>query len=598
MPRPVWPSPSAAGAEVVRTTCPQRSPGYGDALAELATVAARLLRAAAAVVASSDGRRAFAGTPMTSLRPGWASVLLSLALEPDGRVVEDATSDPDLRDHAVARGVLAWVQVPLRDERGKRLGVIVVADIAPRPWTEGDLELLTVLARAASAHLGVATLLGAEREAGRVLHHAGRSRSAERVAEQRLRRLTQAAMQLAGAETLEDLTQIVVNEGLSALGADGGAVAVREEPDHIRLAISDRLGEQVQVTYGLLPWGSPLPAAYTARTGDRVLLPTRASGLAFTPETAEVYADTGRSAWAVLPLRVETRLLGALVVSWVDEREFAKDELELLEGFAAQCALALHRIGHLQTQRQTALAVKRLSETLQRSLLTQPPTPDALQIAVRYQPAAQEAQVGGDWYDAFVTAAGATLLVIGDVIGHDRIAAAAMGQVRNVLRGLAYDSDDGPALLLTRLDRALRGLEVETMATAVVARVEQDAEQSASGRRRLRWSNAGHLPPLLRHADGSVEILGDSHDLLLGVERGRARHERAVDLVFGDTVLLYTDGLVERRGHDLDDGIAALARLFSQVGAQHPQDLCDAILSGLHSEGDEDDIALLVMRCS
>ena len=524
-------------------------------------------------------------------------MLLSLALEPDGRVVEDATSDPDLGDHAAARGVLAWVQVPLRNERGERLGVLVVADIARRSWAEGDLELLTVLARAASAHLGVATLLGAGREAGRVLHHAARLGSAERIAEQRLRRLTQAAMQLAGAETLEDLTRIVVNEGLSALGADGGAVAVREEPDHIRLAISDRLGEQVQVTYGLLPWDSPLPAAYTARTGEWVLLPTRASGLAFTPETAEVYADTARNAWAVLPLRVETVLLGALVVSWVDEREFTEDELELLEGFAAQCALALDRIRHLQTQRQTALAVQRLSETLQRSLLTQPPTPDALQIAVRYQPAAQEAQVGGDWYDAFVTAAGATLLVIGDVIGHDRIAAATMGQVRNVLRGLAYDSDDGPALLLTRLDRALRGLEVETMATAVVARVEQDAEQSASGLRRLRWSNAGHLPPLLRHADGSVEILDDSHDLLLGVDRGRARHERAVDLVVGDTVLLYTDGLVERRGHDLDDGIAALARLFSRVGGRHPQHLCDAILSGLHSEDDEDDIALLVMRC-
>ena len=145
--------------------------------------------------------------------------------------------------------------------------------------------------------------------------------------------------------------------------------------------------------------------------------------------------------------------------------------------------------------------------------------------------AQQAAQVGGDWYDAFVTASGSTMLVVGDVSGHDQIAAATMGQVRNVLRGLAFDSEDGPADLLRRLDKALNGLELDTLATAVLARVEQPEDYRADGRRRLRWTNAGHLPPLLREPDGTVHRLERGPDLLLGLIRGAERSEHTVDLV-------------------------------------------------------------------
>jgi serine phosphatase RsbU (regulator of sigma subunit) len=364
----------------------------------------------------------------------------------------------------------------------------------------------------------------------------------------------------------------------------------------VRLAISDSLGQRAQIEYAVLPLESRLPGAYAARTGDEVLLPTRASGLAWSSEFEDVYRTTDRAAWATLPLQVGDRLLGALVVSWRDEHEFSDDELALLRGFAAMCAQALDRIQHLQADREAAHASQEMSETLQRSLLTQPPTPDALDIAVRYQPAQQVAQVGGDWYDAFITLSGTTMLVVGDVSGHDQIAAATMGQVRNVLRGLAFDSDDGPAALLSRLDEALNGLDLDTLATAVLARVE-GPHSGGPGRRRLRWTNAGHLPPLLRDPDGTVHRLEHRPDLLLGLVRGAERTEHAVDLVPGSTLLLYTDGLVERREEGLDESIDALMDAFGAVGDRKPDEVCDAVLDAMGAEAGDDDVAMLVLRC-
>jgi serine phosphatase RsbU (regulator of sigma subunit) len=398
------------------------------------------------------------------------------------------------------------------------------------------------------------------------------------------------ALDLLRAETVEDLVDIMVDRAVPVLGADGGAVVVREAADQLRVVVGRQLGPRVQATYGQLPYDSPLPGCWVARTGETLLLPRRSSGVAFTPEMIEVYEDTGRDAWAFLPLRVGTRLLGSLAVSWVEERRFRPDEITMLEAFAAQCAQALDRIQQLSAQRASALAAQRLSEALQRSLLTSPPTVGALDIAVRYQPAADGAHVGGDWYDAFGTADGATVLVVGDVTGHDRDAVAAMGQLRNLLRGLAYDSADGPATLLGRLDRALRGLRVPALATAVLARIEP-----VPGGWRLRWSTAGHPPALLRGPDGGVRLLAE-HDLMLGVHPAGARREQVLDLPPGSTLVLYTDGLVERRADVLDQGIADLTLRLEQVGDQDPERVCDLLLE-VAPAGHEDDIALLVMRC-
>ncbi|WP_298461958.1 SpoIIE family protein phosphatase [uncultured Cellulomonas sp.] len=417
------------------------------------------------------------------------------------------------------------------------------------------------------------------------------------VAARQLASLAHVALLLTSAETLAEVEQIVVGQGMKVLGADGGAVVTPHPDGGWQVSMSAALPEAAMDAYQRLPYDSPLPACWVARTGQRLILPTRDSGLRFHPVMAETYENTRRLGWALLPLRVGDKLIGSLAVAWAEEHAPAADELELLDGFAAQLALALERIWATEAQRAAAAEAQQLSETLQRSLLTQPTRSDTLEIAVRYQPAAAKAHIGGDWYDAFATSSGGTVLVVGDVNGHDRTAAALMGQLRNLVRGMAYDSDDSPAELLSRLDGAMRGLGLDTLATAVLARVEQVPGADVPVHR-LRWSNAGHLPPVLRTADGEVRVLepaGDA-DLLLGWDPGCLRTETVTDLPPGSTLVLYTDGLVERRDAGLDEGIARLVRTVQAAGDAPAEDVAERILRDLGPDSHDDDVALLVLR--
>jgi serine phosphatase RsbU (regulator of sigma subunit) len=234
---------------------------------------------------------------------------------------------------------------------------------------------------------------------------------------------------------------------------------------------------------------------------------------------------------------------------------------------------------------------------LQRSLLTAPPEPDHAEIVVRYLPAMEVAQVGGDWYDAFLQPSGATVLVIGDVVGHDTEAAAAMGQLRGMLRGIGYRDGVTPAEILGELDAAIHGLGMGTMATAAIARVEQSPEDKAAGLTNLRWSNAGHPPPLLLHVDGRIEELTHPRaELMLGVDATAARTDEVVTVRRGATLLLYTDGLVEGRDLPLDEGIARLRAALSELADQPLATLCDAVIERLRPEGLQDDVALVALR--
>jgi len=230
-------------------------------------------------------------------------------------------------------------------------------------------------------------------------------------------------------------------------------------------------------------------------------------------------------------------------------------------------------------------------------MLTAPPEPDHAEIVVRYHPAVEAAQVGGDWYDAFLQPGGATVLAIGDVVGHDTVAAAAMGQLRSLLRGIAYSGGTGPAAVLASLDRAMEGLQVHTLATAAVARLEAGPVDRERGETRLRWSSAGHPPLLVLHPGGRVEALaGERADLLLGVDHAARRRESVVELQPGSTVLLYTDGLVERRDADLDGGLLRLRACLVELADRPLDELLDELLERLVQGRPEDDVALVAVR--
>jgi serine phosphatase RsbU (regulator of sigma subunit) len=308
-------------------------------------------------------------------------------------------------------------------------------------------------------------------------------------------------------------------------------------------------------------------------------------------EVSDVFWALDPRTAVTLPMVARGRTLGALSLYRSAGRPAAdEDDVAAAQEVAARVALALDNARLYEQQR-------RLAEGLQRSLLSAPPAPDAAEIVVRYRPAVEVAQVGGDWYDAFVQPSGTTMLVIGDVVGHDTEAAAAMGQLRGLLRGIAYRDGAGPAQVLSDLDAAVRGLGMHTMATAAVARVEQTPEQRDAGLTTLRWSNAGHPPPLVLHTDGRVEELAaERPDLMLGVDPAAPRTESVLTVRRGATLLLYTDGLVEGRDLPLDEGIGRLRDALAELGDQPLDRLCDAVIERLRPERLQDDIALVAIR--
>lgn len=390
---------------------------------------------------------------------------------------------------------------------------------------------------------------------------------------------------LAGAESRSQLLEQLFHHGRLALRADALAVALAE-PGGSHLAVVHTRGP-ADGPPDRLATHSTLPLAVAA--GGRPVFEADAEQGA-----AGAAPLSGLRAWAALPLRVGRRPLGSLTVGWERPHPFEEDEVSVLEAFATQCSQAVHRVARLEAERRQASATRGLAETLQRALLSAPPRSENLDIAVRYRPAAREAPVGGDWYDAFGSPSGPVTLVVGDVTGHDWTSAAIAGQLRNMLRGIAFALEAaGPDDVLAALDRALRATGMATLATAVVAGVEPAAD--GAGWHTFRWSNAGHPPPLLIRPEGTARLLERPADVLLGVAPDRSRQHHSVGLPPGATVVLYTDGLVERRDATLDDGLERLRTVAADLARRPVDELCDEIIARLHPDL-TDDVALLAAR--
>jgi serine phosphatase RsbU (regulator of sigma subunit)/PAS domain-containing protein len=354
------------------------------------------------------------------------------------------------------------------------------------------------------------------------------------------------------------------------------------------------------------------PSRQAASRGEPVLLTdldeTTTAGYVEDPELRALFRRLGLSSLIAVPLRGRAGLLGSLVmVNGPESPTYTAHEVTVALEVGRRAGVALDNARLYGQQRD-------LAAELQHSLLTEPPQPDHGEIVVRYLAAAHEAQVGGDWYDAFIQPDGATVLVVGDVAGHDRRAAAGMSQVRGVLRGIGFTTGEDPARMLSRVDQAMEGLMISTIATAVVVRLEQDREDHAERRTRVSWANAGHPPPLLMRADGRVEPLTPDDraavgttidedglvpapDMLLGFAPDTARTCWRACVPRGTTLFLYTDGLVERRGEILDEGLARLARTLEDIGAQTTlAELCDRAVERMVPGQREDDVALVAVR--
>ncbi|WNI27783.1 SpoIIE family protein phosphatase [Streptomyces sp. ITFR-6] len=263
--------------------------------------------------------------------------------------------------------------------------------------------------------------------------------------------------------------------------------------------------------------------------------------------------QAGATSLLVAPLVADERVVALVAASTCQGHPPPSgSDLDLFNEILRRVQDPVQRTLELQGARETAL-------TLQRSFLLPPPSVEGAELAAAYQPADSSAEIGGDWYDAVRTRDGSVSLSIGDVAGHDLMAATAMGKISNMLRGFAYDAGwAGPAATLARLDLVAQGLDIAPLITAVhvVLRPVGDGSWQAT------LSNAGHPPPLLVPGLGTPRFLGrrQGTDPPLCVLPEVSRTESHYRIEPGDTLVLYTDGLIENPRRDIGDGLALLIR--------------------------------------
>jgi phosphoserine phosphatase RsbU/P len=278
-----------------------------------------------------------------------------------------------------------------------------------------------------------------------------------------------------------------------------------------------------------------------------------------------------------VPMVAGGRAIGVIHVGSLTPRQFSGEDVELLQLAADRAAAAVQSIA--------ARADRVAAAALQRSLVPAalPVVPGA-EMAARY--IAGRGGVGGDWYDVFTLPSGELCVVIGDVAGSGLPAAVIMGRMRSALRAYALETRD-PAEVLGRLDRKMQHFEPEAMATVLYAVFDPGLDL-------MRVSLAGHFPPVIAHPGRPAELASAETGLLIGAAVGAQRPVTTVPVPPGTLVCFYTDGLVERVGEVIDEG---LARLCRAVTAESPEAACSAVMGALvGNEPARDDIALLMLR--
>lgn len=388
------------------------------------------------------------------------------------------------------------------------------------------------------------------------------------------------ASALTEAVGVQDVVQLVADELAPAVGSHalvllasrGGRLRVlghRGYPD-------PRVVERFDGT----PLGSATPGAHALHTGVPAFFESREELERLYPARAE--SPDGFAAWAYLPLIASGRPVGTCVLAYSDPRHFAADERSVLTSMAGLIALALERALLYDAKHQ-------LAHGLQAALLppSLPPLP-GIDAAARYLPSTRGMDIGGDFYDA-VPSAGTAVAVIGDVQGHNVTAAGLMGQIRTAVR--AYTAvGQSPQEVMGSTNRLLIDLGTDLFASCLYLRLNPRHARAVMAR-------AGHPPPLLRRPDGRVRVLDLAGGPLLGIDASAVYPTTEVDFAPGSVLVLYTDGLIESPGVDIEEALAALGELLTEAGRLPLDELADVLVGqGAGAAERADDVALLLLR--
>jgi serine phosphatase RsbU (regulator of sigma subunit) len=576
-----------------------------EAFDRLAGLARQLLRAPFAFLTVVDDQRSFwmarlgvpgDGARQNTVEESFCQYVVEsrepLVL-PDVRVDERTKDNPSIR----SMGVVAWAGYPVHSPDGHVLGTLCVVDTVVRHWTDDEVQILASLAAIATREVALRVSAATAAQAARVAEEATAQAQRDRGRAELLARIGE--LLVAGLD-LEAVWQAVVHLAVPTLGdyafiysipGDGSIApqaALHSDPGE-----QERLEDYVR---GRERWvGETHGPGRVAATGSKEVLadlPVLRTGL--TAAQVEGIRDLRAVHSVTVPLRARSQLIAVLsVIRVAGSSPYDDGEVALIEAIADRAALAIDNALAYDQERAMSL---RLQQSLLPGLLPRAPR---LEIASRYQPAAGTQLVGGDWFDAYIDAQGTLALVIGDVAGHDIDAAAAMGQLRTMLRMAGHSGGRPPSGVLATVDAATRTFGTSVFATALLAHVAPFDGPGAGGHRRIAWASAGHPPPVVVSADGAVTLLhtrpGRALGLDLDVHGGGPRVDHQLDLAGGDILLLYTDGLVERRDEDLDRGLLRLRDTVAAVRHLPLEALCDAVLAGMEPDG-RDDIALIAVR--
>ncbi|MEW2489985.1 SpoIIE family protein phosphatase [Streptomyces sp. NPDC048411] len=388
---------------------------------------------------------------------------------------------------------------------------------------------------------------------------------------------------LAHARTVRDVIDVLKNsQGLVLLGATSLVMGLIEA-GRIHL-VADGPEEAFVPGTRYTRTDEPYPMSEVIRTLAPRFIESAEDFASSYPILWPHLGDLGITCAAYLPLIAQARPIGALGLLYSDKDGFTGDERNLLVALGSSIAQSLQRAMLYEQEHD-------LAQGLQQAMLPRrvPDVPGA-QIAVRYRSARLGRDIGGDWYDVIPLPGGRVGAVIGDVQGHDTDAAAVMGQLRIVLRAYAAEGHS-PATVMARASVFLHELDTDRFATCTYAEVDLSTGV-------VQLVRAGHVEPLVRDVDGSCRRLPAEGGLPLGLsaEFGRLEYPvSTVELDPGQTVVLYTDGLVELPGADLDEGVQLLTSVIRN-GSQDLQKLADQLCETVDERGGEDDVAVLLLR--